>query len=291
MTDFSKKLFSLSIILCIIIAGLAGCSHESQHAEPTQASTGEPSENREPACTEAVTADDETDSTGPYRLGYYTQSAGLVLEDREYQRLSSAKRALQNPINGSAASAELMGYCVYDSQCNVVTSVSTELSARILAEAREIVDYLRKYNFAWGDTVNNPAVDSSERAVSCDRFVGWALYNAGYTDQPSDYGLQLPGYTEDGYTYHGHSIIDWLESHNFVKINNIAELMPGDIVMFQQHNQNGIPDHMCIYAGDYNGSSYRYDGGWEYRWTSKTATNPYRQDIDPQRFLYAYRAK
>ena len=293
--DFCLKSTLFILLICVLFS--SGCRTSKNNEPPITTATAVSEESTTPSPTaqpEITAAPSETpaatQAAETYRIGYYTQKAGLVLEDTVYETLSAAKAALRKPVNGSATSAALLGYCVYDGSGKVVSSVSSEIAGRILAEAKEIYYYLRNYNFVWGDTEYNPAINHSERRVSCDRFVGWVLYNAGYTDQPSDYGLQLYGYTEEGYSYHGHSILDWFDEQGFEKIDDVSKLKPGDIVLFQLHNSEGIPDHMCIYAGTYNGNGYRYDGGYTGFWTSPSATTPLCASIETNAFLYAYRA-
>lgn len=187
----------------------------------------------------------------------------------------------------------MCGYVVLNADKKTVAyAPSSEKVSKLLSSARDIMNYLREYSFNWGDPRYNPAVNSSDRLVSCDRFVGWALYNAGYTDQPSDYGLQLPQYSEPGYKYHGYNILQYFKDHNFKKITNMRDLRAGDIVLLDNENA-GHETHIFIYVS----ANYRYDGGNDRRWKDPVVkcTNPYGQTFsinDPtnaSQFLYAYR--
>lgn len=112
-----------------------------------------------------------------------------------------------------------------------------------------MADYVRENQFNYGNALINPAIDDSEKLVSCDRYVGWVLYNMGFTDQPEKQGLTV------------HVLRDYCLDKGWEEINSVNELQAGDIVFT---NFNGDPyGHTFICAGpaDRDGYWIRYDCG------------------------------
>ena len=144
----------------------------------------------------------------------------------------------------------------------------------ILAEAQKVADYVYNNNFHYGDAPINPAMDSSARLVSCDRYVGWVLYNLGYTDQPRQQGLTV------------RALPEYLEEHGFTKITSYSEINTTDIIFFDYGNDGSV-DHVFILGEKGNDDFwYRYDCGSEARLHN---AQPSLERVNPSIFIYAYR--
>ncbi|MDO4747902.1 MAG: RICIN domain-containing protein [Eubacteriales bacterium] len=163
-----------------------------------------------------------------------------------YSSFEEAKRV--------ANSKTQYGYVVYDSTGACVYTPTSSLNAsKIVWEAKWVADYQKKNNYLYGHAQVNPAISAGtpncEKLVSCDRLVCWALYRAGWTDQPYKYGL-----TADMCAY--------LRAHGYTQITNKNNLMAGDIVFVGYPGQPEPYGHVFIYAGaSSGGNSYRYDAG------------------------------
>ena len=159
-----------------------------------------------------------------------------------------------NQAKSVAKSKQQLGYVVYDSNGAFVYSPASSLDAsRIVWEAKWVADYQKANNYNYGHAQINPAISAGtagcEKLSSCDRFVGWALYRAGWTDQPYKYG-----FTSDFCTY--------LRNKGFTVITNPNDLLPGDIVFVGYAGQPEPYGHVFLYAGaSSNGNHYRYDAG------------------------------
>ncbi len=175
------------------------------------------------------------------------------------------------------------GWSVFDFSGSVVYTTYSPLAADILREAKKVTDYVREEAFTYGDAPINPAIDCSAKKVSCDRLVGWVMYNVGFTDQPEQSGL---------FVYAGgdpRDLPSWCERHGFIKITEVSELLPGDIVFVHpQKTASGTvyAGHTFIHAGagETSGEYYRYDCG----------TNERIRSVQPSsepivNFMYAYR--
>ncbi len=197
------------------------------------------------------------------------------------------------------------GWHVTDVYGNSIYSYGTALQNKILTNAKQVADYMKGMNYEYGSNPKNPATDEGLgiHIVSCDRFVGWVLYDSGYTNQPT----QLMVY--DGYGNFS-DLTTWCQQHNFIKIERIEDLQPGDIMFvnksYTSETHTLYPGHTYIYAGKTgDGQYYRYDAGSENRircanqtpYNSKNgyasylayaATGqPFKEGIGD--FMYAYR--
>jgi len=154
----------------------------------------------------------------------------------------------------------IYGYKVYSTSGEVVYATYGELAADILREAKYVTDYIRENQFKYGNAPINPAIDHTAKLVSCDRLVGWVMYRVGFTDQPRTNGLFVWSKTLDE-----HDLQTWCKLNGFEKVENMDELLPGDIV-FVNLKSEGWPDHTFICAGVSSDSTYyRYDGGSDKR--------------------------
>ena len=153
---------------------------------------------------------------------------------------------------------------------------------KLLSEAKSVTDYARENNFSYGDAPINPAINHDAKLVSCDRCVGWFLYNMGYTNQPESHGLGVGAFPS------------WCEQNGFQKITDINSLQPGDVV-FVNPNSSGSPGHVFLLGNKLeNGLWERYDCGSveRIRLTGKYSgyqSQPFHEGIGG--FMYAYRAK
>lgn len=151
---------------------------------------------------------------------------------------------------------------------------------QLLIEAKKITDYVRENGFNYGDAPLNPAINHDAKLVSCDRCVGWFLYNIGYTDQPEQSGLALG------------ALQSYLDSHGFTKITNENDIQAGDI-MFINPSDDGTPSHTYLLGNPIgNGIWERYDCGSVYRIRlteqySGYSSQPFQESIGT--FMYAYR--
>lgn len=151
---------------------------------------------------------------------------------------------------------------------------------KIIQEAKWVTDFCNYNNFTYGDSFINPAVNFRDGTVagainpeetvsSCNRFVSWVLYRAGYTDQVY---------------FHGGLPSETLQSkYGFTKITDINQVKRGDIVY--------IPGHEFLCAG----TNLRYDhgsterirriGGYAY---VENTNEPFSEAINSS-FMYAMR--
>lgn len=169
------------------------------------------------------------------------------------------------------------------------------LAEKIIEEAQVVADFARDEGFTYGHAAINPginwekldpdeAINPSEKITSCDRFVDWVLYRAGFTDQPYDNGYVV------------FQQMSWLESLTFEKIEDVSKLQAGDIV-FSGHDSTrpGDPRHVFICASENLGGDVylRYDHGSNERIQCIKGTEvnageqPFKEAI-PE-FYYAYR--
>lgn len=157
---------------------------------------------------------------------------------------------------------------------NTTNSANIDL---MLQKAKEIAEYVKNNNYTYGDAAQNPAINKTEKVISCDRFVGWVLYEMGYTEQPSTKGLPLIALEE------------FLENIGWEKIENSDEYRAGDIIFTRPRIQGNSKQaqHVFICAGQ--GSSLntylRYDIGSQSRIDSN---QPFEEPITE--FTYLYRA-
>lgn len=161
-----------------------------------------------------------------------------------------------------------------------VTGTNSATVESLLSQAKQITDYARNNNFDYGDAPLNPAINHDAKLVSCDRCVGWFLYNVGFTDQPYRSGLALG------------ALQDYCDSHGFKKITDVSQVQAGDII-FVNPNSSGNPGHVYLLGNNLgNGVWERYDCGSVYRIRltnqySSYSSQPFHEAIG--NFLYAYR--
>ncbi len=192
-----------------------------------------------------------------------------------YETLEAAKAAVQVQY----------GQVVYQGGNVVYNPCPTMAAARILHHAKLDADYARIQDYTYGDASVNPALNKTEKVVSCDRFVGWVLYDAGFNrnGQPATKGYTLYGPMEN-----------LLKSLGFQKHTNLADVRPGDIIFVgYSHNlavpanYKDYPCHVFISAGTYGANTYRYDAGSNTRLDSvQPSYEPLSYSDMPFRFAY-----
>ena len=206
---------------------------------------------------------------------YYVKTARAEMEDYSYTDIDEAKEM--------ADKLAQYGYQVYDSSNKVVYTTHSELVADILSSGKRITDFVREAGFIYGHAPMNPAMNCEAKIVSCDRFVCWALYDVGFTDQPEENGI----YVFDS-RRNDHDFETWCEKHGFTRIENVDELQAGDIVFVTPKvSKSGVvyPGHTFLYAGHDSGNNhYRYDCGSDIRIQS---VQPSSEPI--HNFMFAYR--
>lgn len=207
-----------------------------------------------------------------------------------YAELTAAKAA--------ADEKAVYGYCVCDEDGEGLYSpVGSFTASHILWHAKDVADYMRIHEYTYGDADQNPALDkyseNPEKKTSCDRFCGWVLCEAGYVaHQPSRKGLPL---------YYSPNLEEFLVKYGFTRIEDAADLRPGDVVFEgdSRHFGPGFPDqfrdyprHVFIHAGPAeDGLFYRYDSGSDQR--IQSVQPMIERLIKPEQnryFRFAYRA-
>ena len=148
------------------------------------------------------------------------------------------------------------GYAVFDSNGDFIYAPGKTLrSAMLIYEGKKIADYIRDKNYSYGHASINPAIDwdsaAPEKLVSCDRLVGWILYNSGFSEgQPTAHGLMA-------------DLIPFMRKNGFTEITNEKDLLPGDVIYVGYEGQAEPYGHVFLLAGkdDETGMYYRYDAG------------------------------
>ena len=189
---------------------------------------------------------------------------------------------------------EQLGYVIYDSKGNVAYHpFDTLAQSRILYQAKTVADYVRTNGYTYGNASVNPAYDQgkTEKLVSCDRFVAWAIFLSGYSKAHYENSI-LSLYGEK-------NIENYLIANDFTRIDNIEEVQGGDVIFVgdsHEHYPNlqgfwmEYPDHVFICAGGSEfGNFYRYDAGSTRRITS---VQPSKEPLEypGKNFRFAYRA-
>ena len=203
-------------------------------------------------------------------------------------------------IAAKAAADEkaVYGYCVCDETGEGVYSpVGSFVASHILWHAKDVADYMRIHGYTYGDADKNPALDKNsekpEKLVSCDRFCGWVLHEAGYTGhQPLTKGLPL---------YFPPNLEQYLVKYGFTRIENSEDVRPGDLIFEgESHHMppalpepyRGYPRHVFINAGPAeDGLFYRYDSGSDQRIQSvQPMIERLSKPEQGRHFRFAYRA-
>lgn len=212
-------------------------------------------------------------------------------------RLPQAFESLED-AKTVAEDKRVYGYAVCDADGNFVWSpAGSAVASHILYHAKDVADYMREHGYKYGDADQNPALDkhseNPEKIVSCDRFCGWVLYEAGYIEhQPPRKGLPL---------YFSPNLEEFLVASGFVRIDDAAKVRPGDLIFEgDSHHMppalpepyRGYPRHVFINAGPAeDGLFYRYDSGSDQRIQSvQPMIERLSKPEQGRHFRFAYRA-
>ncbi len=164
-----------------------------------------------------------------------------------------------------------MGYALYSEDGKFIHGLYNEYVTNMLFRAKYISDFTRKYQYEYGDVQKNPGLNFQaflkrgtlrERLTCCDRFVGWVLYEMGYTDQPAERGMFVWANASSS----EHNLMIFLEKHDYERIDSTTDFRAGDIVFVNPTTSSGgspFGSHVFICAGSTGkpGEFYRYDHG------------------------------
>ena len=207
-----------------------------------------------------------------------------------FEDLAAAKTA--------ADEKSVYGYCITDEAGELIYSpVGSFVASHILHHAKCAADHMRIHGYTYGDADQNPALDKEsenpEKLTSCDRFCGWALYEAGYTaHQPKTKGLPL---------YFSPNLEEFLIQSGFTRIDRAEDVRPGDLIFEGNSHHFGpeLPDkyrdyprHVFINAGHaHDDLYYRYDSGSNERiQTVQPMVERLSKPEQGRNFRFAYRA-
>ena len=239
------------------------------------------------------------------RFELTADTSGLGVGTHTLNLVAKLKDGREIIFNGAYKEPTMDGNIPYEG--NIITTITLTINERkeiptsekgqeVCRQAKIVADFCRQNGFTYGDAGINPAINWAElsadkainpnqRKFSCDRLCCWALYRAGYTDQPYTQGLVVwnPG---------GNDLSEYCEKWGFIKITKWSELQPGDIVFVGSAGASH-PGHVYIHAdwvnGDVGGDAdSRYDGGSDWRIQQ---VQPYvqSQTAANEIFWYAYR--
>ncbi len=269
MKPFACRALSWLALALSAVLLLGGCtSGTADPADTTAATTEAPTDPVTEAPTPAPTEAPTEPETEPAPLVYYVCTDPADPEGTSFRKADDLETAISY-----CERKKQEGYRVVTSRGETVYLPYTELQCDILRECKEVTDYCRENGFKYGDAPTNPAMNHRAKKVSCDRFVAWALYNVGFTDQPRTQGVVVS------------AMAAWCEKNGFERIDNQADLQPGDVVLVKFNGS--WPAHTFIYAGEtrIEGQPYRYDCGSDSRIQSvQPSTEPIIE------FWRAYRA-
>ena len=185
-----------------------------------------------------------------------------------------------------AKNIESMGTRVYgalvDMDGNFIYSRYSNKVTALLCHAKKISDLIVENGFQLGTPTKNPAVDNSELLINGDSYVGWVLYNCGYSEgQPSEGGLKLNKPGSEG------NLADFCAAQGFEKVTNINDLKAGDIVFYGEVDGiEGFAGGVSILASDAfeDDTNYIYDYCYNLRMEEM---QPMRESVVD--FMFAYR--
>ncbi len=167
------------------------------------------------------------------------------------------------------------GYAVYGENGDFLYGLNNEYVTNMLYRAKYVTDFCKMNKYAYGSASRNPAITFKkyldggdrlgEKIISCDRLVGWVLYEMGYIDQPIGGGM----YVWSGANSRQNDLMTYLDKYGYEKITNTSDFKAGDIVFVNPaYSATGEPygAHVFICAGESaRGLFYRYDHGSQKR--------------------------
>ncbi len=263
-----KKL--LATLLLLACAALPACASGAE----TAGSTDTTAATTEAATTEADTTTPESETA--MKEIYYVRTPEQPPKRTEITypvyEYDSYDEAVAKAKSRTLAAT---GYAVYNESGEYLYGVNNEYVTNLLFRAKYIVDFARENDYKYGSAAKNPANTFqlylqrgrlTEKIVSCDRFVGWVLYEMGYTDQPTDAGMFVWANASSS----EHNLMVFLEKHNYERIDKTTDFKAGDIVFVRPTTSSGgspYGAHVFICAGDTGreGRFFRYDHGSDTR--------------------------
>ncbi len=267
-----KRIIAAMLLLCTL--AFTACEN-TDPVDTTSADTTVP-------VTEADTTAAETGI--PENANYYVRTpeqppekADITYPVYEFKSYSEACNKAKTPEMAN------QGYAVYNEKGEFVFGFHNEYITNMMYLSKYIVDFARLNGYKYGSAQTNPAVTYnkymsgetrklSEKIVSCDRFVGWVLYEMGYVDQPRDSGMFVYGNSSN----RDHNLMLYLDKHGYERIDRTTDFKAGDIVFVNPTSANGEPygAHVFICAGpSTRGLFYRYDHGSDKRIQSVQPSN------------------
>ncbi len=282
-----KKL--LAMILLLSCAVLPACDGGAGSAESTTPTTEAATESVE-ISTESDTKAAETETTAPATETEATETeTEAPMKEMFYVRTPKQppeQTKITYPVyefesyDEAVAKADdkrlaAMGYAVYGEGGEFLYGLNNEYVTNMMFTAKYIVDFARENDYVYGSAATNPGWTFfsflkrgklSEKVVSCDRFVGWVLYEMGYTDQPKNAGMFVWANANS----QEHNLMVYLEKHNYERIDNTTDFKAGDIVFVRPTTSSGgspYGAHVFICAGSAGQARqfYRYDHGSDTR--------------------------
>ncbi len=272
-----SAVLALAALLSCTAFSFVGCDDRSAET------TGQGSEA--PAADAATEA--QTDAPEVYYVRTPEQPCEkdeITYDSFEFDTLEAAKAKANDKYLAAC------GYAVYDSEGKYVWGINNEYVTYMMYHAKRIADFCKENHYSYGSAQTNPAVTYhkyidggrrlTEKVTSCDRFVGWVLYDMGYTDQPVNGGMYV--WNSDD----SHNLMDFLEKRGYEQVKNAREYKAGDIVFVNPvQSSGGTPygAHVFICAGDVGSRSmyYRYDMGSQIRIRCEDSYAEYARNGQP----------
>lgn len=122
---------------------------------------------------------------------------------------------------------------------------------QFLSACQNVMDTARMYGYRYGDShAANPTTDG---IISCDRLIAKALYDLGYTSQPTG-GITCGNADQ------------YLSAWGFERSTSLASARRGSI-MLVKHAGKSYTSHMFVFAGNFDMNTMtgdRYDAGSQY---------------------------
>ena len=308
---------------CMLTA--AGCQHLAEGAETVgetdSLAVTEIGAEKETVETEQVTATESTqaDTQG---MGMETEPETETVEGQTFilrVSVQPPEEELALPVkyfdSMEAACKEAdkgqyyaRGYAVYSEDGQFLYGHYNQFVTELLGHAKHVADFVKANQYTYGNAATNPGLTYkrykktgrlTEKVVSCDRFVAWALYEMGYTDQPIQTGLVV--WSNGSETDLG----AYLEKKGFAKITDASDVQAGDIVFVNPATTASgtvYPSHVFLCAGETRSPTnyFRYDAGCENRIRCEAVPGkggdysayssngqPFVEPID--NFMFAYR--
>ncbi len=266
----------LSLLLVLACAALPACTGTPDATTDTTEATTDPiTEPATEPITEAATEEETTEADTEAPM-YYVRTPAQPPEKTEITypvfEFASYEEAVAKADDEKMAAE---GYAVYSESGEFLFGRNNEYVTHMMFTAKYVVDFARENDYKYGSAAKNPAITFktflkrgrlTEKVVSCDRYVGWVLYEMGYTDQPTDAGMFVWANANSS----DHNLMVFLEQHNYERIDNTTEFRAGDIVFVRPTTSSGgspYGAHVFICAGNAGreGQYYRYDHGSDTR--------------------------